>query len=411
MKRREAYGYSMASASAHSAKPFGDKAVFACDPAESRGRLLPEVESSMRDAFQRDRDRIIHARAFRRLKHKTQVFVAPGGDHYRTRLTHSLEVAQIARTVCRYLGLNEDLGEALALAHDLGHPPFGHAGEDALGKCMKDFDGFDHNVQSLRMLTELEQRYANFDGLNLTWESLEGIAKHNGPLGAKGHEDRLDPLIQDYLAQHDLEIHTFASAEAQVAALCDDIAYNNHDLDDGLRAGLFSMDDLGDLPLIGTVLEEVRRDHTSLDVRRTRHELVRHLIDAMVRDLLAESIERIRAVNPGSAADIRAQRRAVIAFSEDMRAAEQQIKAFLRERMYQHPEVKEPADAAKRVVENLFSRYMAEPDCLPAEWQGRTSGKDRHQAARIIADFIAGMTDRFAYREHDRLFGDTATTA
>jgi len=346
-------------------KPFGDKAVFACDPATSRGRLVPEAESSVRDAFQRDRDRIIHAGAFRRLKHKTQVFVSSEGDYYRTRLTHSLEVAQITRTVCRFLGLNEDLGEALALAHDLGHPPFGHSGEDALSACMRPYGGFDHNLHSLRLLTELEQRYADFDGLNLTWETLEGIAKHNGPLGAKGFEGRLDPMLRAYLVRHDLEIHTYASAEAQVAALCDDIAYNNHDIDDGLRAGLFSLEDLTDLPLVGGLLEEVRRDHPSLEADRTRHELVRHIIDAMVRDLVAETIKHLQKENPQSDQEVRNSQRPVVAFSTDMRAHEKAIKAFLYTNMYRHDRVMEMANVAKRVVGDLFSRYMAEPDCLP----------------------------------------------
>ena len=392
------------------AKPFGDKAVFASDPLRSRGRLHMEPDSGMRDAFQRDRDRIIHASAFRRLKHKTQVFVYTVGDHYRTRLTHSLEVAQIARTVCRHLGLNEDLAEALALAHDFGHPPFGHAGEDALAACMQPWGGFDHNLQSLRLVTELEQRYAAFDGLNLTWEALEGLAKHNGPLGAKGYEDRLDPLLQAYLAMHDLEIHTYAGPEAQVAAICDDIAYNNHDIDDGLRAGLFTLDDLADLPLVGPVLAEVRRDHPTIDQRRMRHELVRHLIDAMVRDLLAETESRLGALDPKSAEDIRRHRGAVVAFSAPMREAERALKAFLFERMYRHDAIVAMAENAKVVVHALFSRYMAEPNCLPEDWRARVVGhddqQDDHHRARTIADFVAGMTDRFAQQEYDRLGGE-----
>jgi len=392
-------------------KPFGDKAIFACDPARSRGRLYPEETSAVRDAFQRDRDRIIHAGAFRRLKHKTQVFVSSEGDYYRTRLTHSLEVAQISRTVCRYLGLNEDLGEALALAHDFGHPPFGHAGEDALSACMAPYGGFDHNLHSLRLLTDLEQRYADFDGLNLTWETLEGIAKHNGPLGAQGFEDRLDPLLRAYLARHDLEIHTYASAEAQVAALCDDIAYNNHDIDDGLRAGLFTLDDLSNVPLVGEVLAEVRNDHPTLEPDRTRFELVRHLIDAMVRDLVDETISRLESSGAKSDQDIRHLPRAVAAFSEGMRAHEVAIKAFLHRNMYRHERVMEMAETAKRVVEGLFTRYMAEPDCLPEEWQAKVAGGNSDEAARTIADFIAGMTDRFALKEHDRLYGEVDTTA
>ncbi|MFN3232209.1 MAG: deoxyguanosinetriphosphate triphosphohydrolase [Alphaproteobacteria bacterium] len=384
-------------------KPFGDIAPFASKPEESRGRLHAEPESAFRTVFQRDRDRIIHSGAFRRLKHKTQVFVYHEGDYYRTRLTHSLEVAQIARSICRQLGLNEDLAEALALAHDFGHPPFGHAGEDALAAAMAPYGGFDHNLQSLRLVTALERRYASFDGLNLTWETLEGIAKHNGPLCQKGQEGALDPLLQAYIADHDLEIHTYAGPEAQVAALSDDIAYNNHDIDDGLRAGLFEVSDLTDLPLVGPVLAEVRDAYGNLDRSRLKHETIRRLIDRMVRDLVIETSRRIDAVAPSSADSIRQLDHPVVAFSESMQEQETSLRRFLTENMYRHERVVEAAERGKQVVSDLFSRYMADPSSMPEEWARAAAGSEPRQAARTVADFIAGMTDRFALNAHERL--------
>lgn len=386
-------------------KPFGEIAPFASKPAESRGRLYPEPESPVRDAFQRDRDRIIHSKAFRRLKHKTQVFVYHEGDYYRTRLTHSLEVAQIARTMCRALGLNEDLAEALALAHDFGHPPFGHAGEDALAAAMAPYGGFDHNIHSLRLLTSLERKYADFDGLNLTWEALEGVIKHNGPLCAAGEQGSLDPFIKDYVVRQDLEVHTFAGLEAQLAALSDDIAYNNHDLDDGLRAGLFEIEDLLELPLIGPVIAEINRRYGALEPSRLHHEMIRRLIDQMVSDILAETSRRVEVCKPESSHDVRQLQEPLAAFSETMSGHDRDLKAFLYENMYRHEKVADMAARAKAVVGDLFNRYMADPNCLPEEWQARIQPPAAPDAARHIADFIAGMTDRYALQQHETLFG------
>ncbi len=385
-------------------KPYGDQAPFASKPAESRGRLHNEPESPVRDAFQRDRDRIIHSKAFRRLKHKTQVFVYHEGDYYRTRLTHSLEVAQIARTMCRFLGLNEDLAEALALAHDFGHTPFGHAGEDALADAMAPYGGFDHNTQSLRLLTELEQRYADFDGLNLTWETLEGLVKHNGPLCSPGDEGELGADLRGYLARHDLEVHSFAGLEAQLAAISDDIAYNNHDLDDGLGAGLFTLEDLQDLPLVGPVIAEVRGRYGALAPSREKHEIIRRLIDRMVNDILAELQARVALHKPGSAQDVRMLDGPLAAFSDEMSASDKALKDFLHVNMYRHERVSRMADHAKTVVGDLFNLYMAEPNHMPDEWRDRAAQSDRATSARTIADFIAGMTDRYALLQHEKHF-------
>ena len=377
-------------------------APFASNPAESRGRLHPEPESATRTAFQRDRDRIIHCAAFRRLEYKTQVFVYHEGDYYRTRLTHSLETAQIARSICRVLGLNEDLAEALALAHDLGHTPFGHAGEDALSEAMADYGGFDHNTQTLRILTQLEERYAVFDGLNLTWETLEGTVKHNGPLLPA--ENGLPPAIQRYNDSHDLELATYSGPEAQVAAIADDIAYNNHDVDDGLRAGLFDLDELGDVALVGPIFAAVRQSYPNLNQSRLVHEAVRHMIGVMVDDILAESRGRLAASGCASAAEVRALGRPVIAFSEEMAANDRSLKKFLYRRMYRHYKVNRMASKARRVVQELFSLFVAEPECLSDDWRARCDAAGSRETARAVADYIAGMTDRFAFLEHQRLF-------
>ncbi len=384
-------------------------APFACHPEDSRGRRFAEPESATRTPFQRDRDRIIHSAAFRRLKYKTQVFVYHEGDNYRTRLTHSLEVSQIARTICRALGLNEDLTEALALAHDLGHTPFGHAGGEALDKAMAPFGGFDHNAQTLRIVTRLEQRYAEFDGLNLTWETLEGVVKHNGPLqaGAAGAVSAPASIL-DYVAEHDLELHTYASAEAQVAALSDDIAYNNHDVDDGLRAGLFVVDDLYDVPLVGPVFAEVGERYPKLERPRLIHESIRRLIDRMVNDLIAETERRLAEAGPERAQAVREQERPMVAFSGEMTENDGALKAFLFRNMYRHPKVTRMADRARGIVTDLFERLLAEPRCLPDEWRARAEGPGTPATARLVADFIAGMTDRFAIAEHDRLHDDKA---
>jgi dGTPase len=380
-------------------------APYASKPEESRGRLHPEPEHSMRSPFQRDRDRIIHSTAFRRLTHKTQVFVYHEGDHYRTRLTHTLEVAQIARTISRALRLDEDLAETLALAHDLGHTPFGHAGEEALNAEMARFGGFSHNDQTLRILTRLERRYAEFDGLNLTWEALEGTVKHNGPLRGAGIDRAVPPTIAEYDRCHPLALDTFPSTEAQVAALADDIAYNNHDIDDGLRAGLFAVADLSEVPLVGPVFQSVDARYPGLEEPRLIHESIRRLIDRMVSDLIGESSKRLADSGARSADEVRALEAPVVAFSDEMRRNDRALKEFLFERMYRHHRVNRMSSKARRVIHDLFSLYLAEPQSLPHEWRELAAGPDDPQTARIAADYLAGMTDRFALDEHHRLFG------
>ncbi|HJS33597.1 MAG TPA: deoxyguanosinetriphosphate triphosphohydrolase [Alphaproteobacteria bacterium] len=384
------------------------RAPFACFAEMSRGRLYREPPSAMRSEFQRDRDRIVHSTAFRRLKHKTQVFVHHEGDHYRTRLTHSLEVAQIARTVSRALGLDEDLAEAVALAHDLGHTPFGHTGEDALDAAMVGFGGFDHNAQTLRILTKLEHRYAGFDGLNLTWESLEGVVKHNGPLvGPQAVKSGpLPAAIVEYAATHDLWLGTWPGAEAQVASLSDDIAYNNHDVDDGLRAELFSLADLAEVPLVGATLAEVRRLHGEIEASRLIGESIRRLIDRMATDLLDESRRRLDAAAPRSSDDVRRHRGALIAFSDSMLRQMQGLREFLHARMYRHERVNQERESARRVVGALFEAYLEGPERLPPEWRERTDGPRTPKTARLVADYIAGMTDRFAFQDYARVFGE-----
>src|SRR5207253_2609594 len=347
-------------------------ASYACDPERSRGRLVAEPPSRTRSPFRRDCDRVIHSTAFRRLKYKTQVFVFHEGDHYRTRLTHSLEVAQIARAVARQLGLDEDLTETLALAHDLGHPPFGHAGERALDECLKDFRGFDHNAQTLRIVTAIERRYPDFDGLNLTWETLEGIVKHNGPLtDAEGNPvgrylaHGVPHVIAEYTAQHDLALWSYASAEAQAAAIADDIAYDAHDLDDGLRADLFSLNDLAGLPVIGGLLREVRDKYPGIDPARLTHELVRRLIGKLIEDVLAESVRRLGAAAPTSSDEVRAAGAAMVGFSPMMVSTDRAIKEFLWTNMYRHPRVVSAMDNAEIVVRELFARYFVQPQDMP----------------------------------------------
>ncbi len=377
-------------------------ASFASDPTRSKGRRVAEEESTFRSSFQRDRDRIIHASAFRRLKHKTQVFVEHEGDYYRTRLTHSIEVAQVARTIAGALGLNDELTEAVALAHDLGHTPFGHTGEDALHALMQPFGGFDHNAQAIKIVTSLERHYAEFDGLNLTWESLEGIAKHNGPVtGVLPH------ALADYNAQHDLELHTHASAEAQVAALSDDIAYNNHDLHDGLRAGLFCEDQIAQLPIVREAYEEVDRLYPATDSYRRRHEALRRVFGVMVADVIETSQVQLAASGAQSAADIRHLGRPVIQFSPALWADLQEIRTFLFTNMYRAPSVMEKRAEVTQVVEDLFPLFLDDPDLLPRRWRNdvAVAQHDRQQLARIVSDYIAGMTDRFALQEHGRLCG------
>ncbi|MEM1277875.1 MAG: deoxyguanosinetriphosphate triphosphohydrolase [Pseudomonadota bacterium] len=372
-------------------------APFAAHPQHARGRLFEEAPSAHRSPFQRDRDRIIHSSAWRRLKHKTQVFVEHEGDYYRTRLTHSIEVAQIARTISRVFRLNEDLAEVVALAHDLGHTPFGHTGEDALAACMADYGGFDHNAQALKIVTQLECHYASFDGLNLSWETLEGIAKHNGPL--------VPPwpfAIADYVARHDLELHTQASAEAQVAALSDDIAYVNHDLHDGLRAGLFTVEQVADLPVVGDCLAEADRRFPGIAEDRRRHEALRRVFGVMVDDVLVTSKHRFEDAGPGSLSEVQALDHPVIAFSEPMERDIKTIKEFLFANMYRHHRVKRMRIKATRVVEELFRIFMEDPTLMPPNWSAECSD-DETMRARVVADYIAGMTDRFALEEHRTL--------
>ena len=381
----------------------GFLAAAACDPAASRGRLHAEPEPATRSAFQRDRDRIIHCGAFRRLKYKTQVFVYSEGENYRTRLTHSLEVAQIARSIARFTGLNEDLAEALALAHDLGHTCFGHAGEDALKECMAAYNGFDHNAQSLRIVTKLEHRYAEFDGLNLTWETLEGLVKHNGPVTAK--PDKPVPLaITDYNASHDLALDTWPGAEAQVAAVADDIAYNAHDLDDGLRAGLFSLEAVRELPLVGAAVNAVSERYPTIDRHRLIHEALRRVISHMVDDVIAETYRRFHARKPADADAVRGLGEALVGFSAAMTAQDEALKRFLFANMYRHTKVNRMTSKARRIVRDLFELLLAEPQLLPEDWRDDNVAPRSLKGARRVADYIAGMTDRFALDEHGRLF-------
>ena len=387
---------------------------YASAPGRSRGRLHPEPVSATRNVFRRDCDRIIHASAFRRLAYKTQVFVFHEGDHFRTRLTHTLEVAQIARSLARALGLDEDLAEALALAHDLGHPPFGHAGERALDRCLAACGGFDHNAQTLRVVTALERRYPAFDGLNLSWETLEGLVKHNGPLTlADGtptgpyRERGLPHAIVLYGKSQDLELWSFASAEAQIAAIADDIAYDAHDIDDGLRAGLFVLEDLADVPLIRDILGDIRHQHPTLDPSRLVHELVRGLITQMIEDVIAETGARLRALAPRAADDVRHAAHPVGAFSPAMAEADRAIKGFLYPRMYRHSRIMRIMGDAESLLRALFARYLEQPDDMPAEWADIVDRGDAAARSRHIADFIAGMTDRYALMEHARLFDST----
>jgi dGTPase len=390
------------------------RARFACDPAKSRGRLHPEPASKSRNAFRRDCDRVIHSTAFRRLKQKTQVFVSDEGDHFRTRLTHTLEVTQIARALARALSLDEDLAEALALAHDLGHPPFGHAGERALDECLTAFGGFDHNAQTLRVVTALERPYPDFDGLNLTWETLEGLVKHNGPLtDRQGRplgrycQHGVPDTILCYSQRHDLQLWSFPSAEAQVAAVADDIAYDAHDMDDGLRAELFRLGDIAEVGLPGRIIGEVRAAYPAIDAARLVHEFIRRLIGLLIEDVVTETGRRLKQLAPRTADELRQASAPIAGFSPAIGEADRAIKAFLRVRMYRHARVMHVMDQASGIVRDLFVRYSARPDDLPEEWREGLEEADEPTRARRIADFIAGMTDRFALAEHARLFDST----
>jgi dGTPase len=380
-----------------------ERAPYAEYPEHSQGRLVSEPISRTRNAFARDRDRIIHSTAFRRLKEKTQVFVAHEGDHYRTRLTHSLEVAQIARSIAHALRLDTDLAETVALAHDLGHPPFGHAGEDELQAQMRPWGGFDHNVQTFRVVTRLEERYPQFDGLNLSWETIEGVVKHNGPVTHKLDEPAWK-AIADYAPGWDLRLDSFASLEAQAAAIADDIAYNNHDVDDGVQAGLFTLDDLAAVPVIGPILREVREQWPAIDPRMTRIEAVRRMIGVMVEDVLAETERRLEAADIRSSEDVRRAGVVLVAFSPAMLADLGALRAFLFERMYRHYRVNRTRSQARRILAEMFQLFMAEPEVMPPEWSGRALGGDQARRARAVCDYIAGMTDRYAIEEHRKLF-------
>lgn len=378
------------------------RAPFASEPARARGRLYSEDESHFRSCFQRDRDRIIHASAFRRLKHKTQVFIEHEGDYFRTRLTHSIEVAQVARTISGTLGLNQELTEAVALAHDLGHPPFGHTGEDALHILMAPYGGFDHNAQAIRIVTSLERHYADFDGLNLTWETLEGIAKHNGPVS-----DPLPWALADYNARHDLELGTYASAEAQVAAIADDVAYNHHDLHDGLRAELFSTDELAELPILRDNFAEVDRLYPGLNYYRRRHEALRRFFGVLVEDVIAYARAALAEIDAQDVSEIRNAGRPVIQFSQPLFDDLKVIRDFLFQRMYRAPDVVVMRKKVTRVVNELFPYFMAHPDQLPKQWRKDVAeAGDEVALARIVCDYISGMTDRFAIQEHTRLLDD-----
>jgi dGTPase len=385
------------------------RASYASDPATSRGRLNKEDASNTRSEFRRDCDRIIHSAAFRRLEYKTQVFVNHEGDHYRTRLTHSLEVAQIARSISRNLCLNEDLAEAMALAHDLGHTPFGHAGEDALNEAARSLCGFDHNAQAIKIVTKLEQKYAAFDGLNLSWELLEGLAKHNGPLTGKHTNSSAGNVIPETILQynkiHNLELDKFPSAEAQIAANADDIAYNNHDIDDGLRANLFSLEDVKKLPMVGNIFRELENEFPKLDRARLVHEANRRMINRMIVDITRQTYKNIREFNIVEADDVRNLNEPLVTFSPGMSENIKTVKQFLGENMYAHYKVCRMTSKAKRVISDLFNMLYNEPECLPTQWRAKAKQATTDKArAEVVVDFIAGMTDRFAMDEHKKLF-------
>lgn len=389
----------------------GERAVYATNPWASRGRLFEEGGSLTRSEFQRDRDRIVHTTAFRRLKHKTQVFIGPDGDHYRTRLTHTIEVAQIARALARALKLDEDLAEGVALVHDFGHTPFGHTGEDALHEVLEPYGGFDHNAQSLRIVTKLERRYADFDGLNLTWEALEGLVKHNGPLKTKDGQGARGPVPQpilDYCEIHDLELASFAGLEAQVAAIADDIAYNTHDIDDGLRSGYLTFEMLEDVPFLAGLMKEVRDRYPHLDPDRFTHEIMRRQITRMVEDVIGVAQDRLKQVEPQSVEDIRAASMTIATFSDQMAETDKAIKKLLFSRIYRHPDIMRIRAAAAEIVTDLFNAYMNDPKLMKSHfWVNHISGLNDGQKARHVGDYLAGMTDTYAVRTHRELFDRT----
>ncbi|MCQ8781752.1 deoxyguanosinetriphosphate triphosphohydrolase [Mangrovibrevibacter kandeliae] len=386
----------------------GQRAPYAVPPTGSRGRLFAEPESRTRTPYQRDRDRIVHSAAFRRLKHKTQVFIADDGDHFRTRLTHTIEVSQIARAFARAFRLDEDLTEGVALVHDFGHTPFGHAGERALNRKLEPLGGFDHNAQSLRVVTTLERRYAEFDGLNLSWETLEGLVKHNGPLaGPHAVEASVPRPILDFDALFPLDLARHASLEAQAAAISDDIAYNTHDIDDGLRAGLIEVEDLRDLALAGDILAEVDRAYPTLDRSRRVHEIMRRHITRMVEDVIATTIAGLRALDPADADAVRDTGRTLVRFSPAMRDAQEETRRFLFARVYRHESVMRVMRSAEAIVSDLYDRYMSAPEEMRGDWSRDTAGLPPDKLARRVADYLAGMTDTYAVGEHRRLFDAT----
>ena len=376
------------------------KAIFSTSFENSKGRLHNENESENRNPYQRDRDRVIHSDSFRLLKHKTQVFLAHTGDYYRTRLTHSLEVSQISRSISRRLGLDEDLAEVLALSHDLGHPPFAHSGEEVLNKCMNDYDGFDHNAQTLRILTSLEERYPSFNGLNLTWETLEGVVKHNGPL--------LDPhiVIKEYNKLHDLELNTYPGLEAQIASLSDDIAYNNHDIDDGFRAGFISLDDLKNIELFSEIIKEINSEFKGIDNYMIVKELIRRLIGLMVNDLIKNTKKNISKVNPKNAEEIRSHNDLIASFSDFFISQDTQIRNFLRSRVYEHNSIEKERVKSMRIIEEIFSKLIKNIDLLPIKLKEKCDSPYSKITARVICDYIASMTDRSVVENHARLYGE-----
>ncbi|WP_019223485.1 deoxyguanosinetriphosphate triphosphohydrolase [Bartonella rattaustraliani] len=385
---------------------YQSRAIYSANPQASRGRLFHEPMSSMRTSFQRDRDRIIHSNAFRRLKHKTQVFIADESDHYRTRLTHSIEVSQIARTLARALCLDEDLAEAIALVHDFGHTPFGHAGEDALNEAMTPYGGFDHNAQALRIVTKLEQRYANFDGLNLCWETLEGLVKHNGPLlGRYAHDKEVPIDILQYNEKQDLELDSFAGLEAQCAAIADDIAYNAHDIDDGLRSQFLTLDQFEQVSLTAALLKDITDEHPQLDQDRRGYTLVRRQIRAMVEDVIKHAQENLARIKPKNINDVHHAEETIVAFSPTMSLYEKELKNFLFKNLYYHDHVLNRRNTAKSIVQKLFDCYYKNPDAMPESWGSKTAHLTNEARARLIADFLSGMTDHYALREYHRLFG------
>jgi dGTPase len=383
-------------------EPPAERAPYATQPKDSRGRFFEEPESATRTCYSRDRDRIIHSTAFRRLKHKTQVFVQHEGDYYRTRLTHSLEVAQIARSVARVLAVDEDLAETVALAHDMGHTPFGHAGEEALNEATKAFGGFDHNAHALKLVTRLEHRYAAFDGLNLTWETLEGMVKHNGPITAAAKP--VPRPISSFDAKWSLELTSWPGLEAQIAAMADDIAYINHDIDDGLRAELFTVKDLRDAPLVGAQVADILARFGDLELSRLVGEIVRRLMSALIVDLLAETRARLAQASPASAREIRAQNRAMAAFSDGMAPKVKALKNFMFARMYRHPHVMGSMSRAQAVIAELFDAFNGDPAKLPPDWAKACGAPGDASTVSVVRDYIAGMTDNFALQEYARVF-------